>query len=91
MYYVYVIMENDRNPYKLCFILKSILPAIATIIPIIIFRRFAFGTYKNKQTEAKKIEIKGDGNYEGLRLFLNDIVSIHSSDNYVEVFYISNF
>ena len=88
LYYLYVVMANERNPYELWFMLKRIfLPAIATILPIIIFGRFAFGKYKNKQTEAKKIEIKGEGNYEGLRLYLKDVISIQSSDNYVEVFY----
>ncbi|MFT6191941.1 MAG: hypothetical protein ACJAYY_000979 [Paraglaciecola sp.] len=90
LFYLNVIMVNERNPYELWYMLKSIfLPAIATILPIIIFGRFAFGKYKNKKTEAKKIEIKGDGNYEGLRLFFNDIICIQSSDNYVEVFYSS--
>ena len=89
LYYLYIIMANEVNPYGLWYMLKSIfLPAIATILPIIIFGRFAFGKYKTKQIEAKKIEIKGEGNYEGLRLFLNDIISIQSSDNYVEVFYV---
>ena len=90
VYYLYIIMVNEVNPYDLWYMLKSIfLPAIATILPIIIFGRFAFGKYKNKQIEAKKIEIKGEGNYEGLRLFLNDVISIQSSDNYVEVFYVA--
>lgn len=90
LYYLYVIMANDRNPYELWYMVKAIfLPAVLTILPIIIFGRFAFGKYKNKQLEAKKIEIKGEGNYEGLRLFFNDIISIQSSDNYIEVFYLS--
>lgn len=90
LFYLYIIMANERNPYTLWYMLKSIfLPALATILPIIIFGRFAFGKYKNKKTEAEKIEIKGEGNYEGLRLFLNDVICIQSSDNYVEVFYLS--
>jgi hypothetical protein len=90
LYYLYVIMANDRNPYELWYMLKSIFfPAVLTILPIIIFGRFAFGKYKNKKTEEQKIEIKGEGNYEGLRLFINDIISIQSSDNYIEVFYLS--
>ena len=81
-------MANDRNPYDLWYMLKSIFfPALLTILPIIIIGRFAFGKYKNKKTEAQKIEIKGEGNYEGLRLLLNDVICIQSSDNYVEVFY----
>lgn len=90
LYYLYVIMANDRNPYELGYMLQTIfLPAVVTILPIIIIGRFAFGKYKNKKVEQEKIEIKGEGNYEGLRLFLNDIICIQSSDNYIEVFYIS--
>ncbi|MCA0153035.1 LytTR family DNA-binding domain-containing protein [Winogradskyella vincentii] len=69
--------------------LKTIyFPAIITILPIIIISRFAFGKYREKKIEDHKIEIKGEGNYEGLRLQLNDVVSIQSSDNYIEVLYI---
>ena len=64
-------------------------PSLLTILPINIFRRFAFGKYKNKKTESQKIEIKGEGNYEGLRLFFKDIICIQSSDNYIEIFYVS--
>jgi DNA-binding LytR/AlgR family response regulator len=86
----FLVIANERNPHELWYMLKSVfLPAIATILHIIIFGRFAFGKYKNKKTEAQKIKIKGDGNYEGLRLFFNDIICIQSSDNYVEVFYSS--
>ena len=90
LYYLFVIMANERNPYELWYMLQRIfLPAMATILPIIIFGRFAFGKYQSKQIEAKKIEIKGEGNYEGLRLFLKDVICIQSSDNYIEVFYLN--
>lgn len=89
-YYLYIIMIDEPNPYELGYMLKSIfLPAIATILPIIIIARFAFGKYHEKRLEDQKIEIKGEGNYEGLRLQLNDVISIQSSDNYIEVFYVS--
>ena len=88
-YYLYVIMANDRNPYDLWFMLYRIfLPAIITILPIIIIGRFAFGKFRNKKTEAQKIEIKGEGNYEGIRLFFKDVICIQSSDNYIEVYYL---
>ncbi|WP_240507540.1 LytTR family DNA-binding domain-containing protein [Winogradskyella aurantia] len=89
-YYLYVVMANDRNPYDLWYMLKTIfLPAIITIVPIIGIGRFAFGKYHEKRLDRQKIEIKGEGNYEGLRLLLNDLISIQSSDNYIEVFYLS--
>jgi DNA-binding LytR/AlgR family response regulator len=66
-----------------------IFPALLTILPIIIIGRFAFGKYNEKRLEDQKIEIKGEGNYEGLRLQLNDLACIQSSDNYIEVFYVS--
>ena len=90
IYYLYIIMADERNPYGFWYMFTNIfLPAIATILPIIIFGRFAFGKYKDKKTDAKKIEINGEGNYEGLRLFLNDIICIQSSDNYIEVYYVN--
>ncbi|MBO6880251.1 LytTR family DNA-binding domain-containing protein [Winogradskyella sp.] len=89
-YYLYVVMVGEQNPYSFSYMLLAIfLPALATILPIIIVARFAFGKYQEKQLEDQKIEIKGEGNYEGLRLQLKNIVSIQSSDNYIEVFHIS--
>ena len=60
-----------------------------TILPIVIIGRFAFGKYKEKKLEEQKIEIQGEGNYESLRLQLHDLISIQSSDNYIEVFYLN--
>lgn len=90
IYYLYIIVIGEQNPYTLGYMLRAIyLPALATILPIIIVGRFAFGKYHEKRLEDQKIEIQGEGNYEGLRLQLNDIISIQSSDNYIEVFYLS--
>jgi hypothetical protein len=66
------------------------LPAVLTLLPIIILSRWAFGRYFEKKLEETKIEIKGSGNYENLRLFFNDIVYIQSADNYIEVSYLEN-
>ena len=89
-YYLYVVVANEPNPYSLGYMLKSIfMPALATILPILLIGRFAFGKYYEKRLEDQKIEIKGEGNYEGLRLQLNELISIKSSDNYIEVYYLS--
>ena len=89
LYYLFIIVDWHPNRYDLFYHVKSILlPAILTILPIIIIGRFAFGKYKDKKIEDQKIEIQGKGNYESLRLLLNDLISIQSSDNYVEVFYL---
>ena len=42
-----------------------------------------------QSSKQSKIEIKGEGTYEGLRLLLNDLICIQSSDNYIEVLYYS--
>jgi len=90
VFYLFVIVPEEPNPYTLGYHLKTIIfPALTTILPIIIFGRFAFGKYKEKKVEDSKIEIEGEGNYEGLRLLLNDVICIQSSDNYIEVFYFS--
>jgi len=89
-FYLFVIVPRDPNPYTFSYHLNHImLPAIATILPIIIFGSYTFGKYKDKKLEEEKIEIKGEGNYEGLRILLNDLICIQSSDNYIEVFYLS--
>lgn len=89
-YYLFIVVAGEPNPYGLIYMLKAIfLPAIATILPIILIARFAFGKYYEKRLEDQKIEIKGEGNYEGLRLQLQDVICIQSSDNYIEVLYLS--
>ncbi|MBU2929051.1 LytTR family DNA-binding domain-containing protein [Winogradskyella psychrotolerans] len=89
-YYLYIVVANEPNPYTLGYMLTAILlPAVATILPIILIGRFSFGKYYEKQLDDQKIEIKGEGNYEGLRLQLNDLICVQSSDNYIEVFYLS--
>lgn len=90
-FYLYVVVPGEPNPYTFWYHLKSILfPAIVTILPIIVIGRYAFGKYKEKRMEEQKIEIEGEGNYESLRLSLNELICIKSSDNYIEVFYLSS-
>lgn len=90
LYYLYIIMEGEKYPYTLDYYITDILfPAFTIILPILIFGRFAFGKYKEKKLEQSKIEIKGEGTYEGLRLFIEDVICIQSSDNYIEVLYYS--
>ena len=90
-FYLIVIMDWHPNAYSFNYHLRTIIiPAILTVFPIIIIARFAFGKYHEKRLENSKVEIKGEGNYEGLRLNFNDIISIKSSDNYIEVFYLSS-
>ncbi len=90
MFYLYVVVANEPNPYTLGYMLTAILmPALATILPIILIARYAFGKYYEKRLNDQKIEIKGEGNYEGLRLQLNEVVCIQSADNYIEVSYLS--
>ena len=87
--YLYIIVYDEPNPYTLGYHITSIfLPALTVILPILVIGRFAFGKYKDKKLEEQKVEIKGEGHYESLRLLLNDLICIQSSDNYVEVFYL---
>lgn len=90
LFYLHIIIDWNPNAYTLWYHIRAIiLPAMLTILPIVLIGRFAFGKYHEKQLEDQKIEISGEGNYEGLRLQLNDVICIQSSDNYIEVFYIS--
>ncbi len=90
LFYLYIVVPGEPNPYYFSKHFKTImLPSMVTVFPIIIFGRYAFGKYKDKKLEEQKIEIKGEGNYESLRLLLNELICIQSSDNYIEVFYLS--
>ena len=81
-------MDANPNSYTLDYFASHIfLPAIVTILPIILIGRWSFGKYKEKRLDDQKIEIKGSGNFESLRLQLNDLICIQSSDNYVEITY----
>jgi hypothetical protein len=88
--YLYVIVYGEPNPYPIGYYFFNLyLPAISIVLPIILIGRWGMGKYHEKQLEDKKVEIKGEGNYEGLRLALNDIICIKSDDNYIEVSYVS--
>ena len=89
--YLYVIVRGEPNPHTLDYFLLDIyFPAILTILPIVLAGRWAFGKYKQKKAEDKKIEIPGDGTYEGLRLLMLDLIAIKADDNYIEVSYLEN-
>lgn len=88
LYYLLVVVAREPNPYSLKYhVLNIILPVIAIVLPIVIIGRFSFGKYKEKRLEQSKIEIKGEGTYDDLKLLFNDLICIQSSDNYIEVFY----
>lgn len=89
--YLYLVVYGQPNPHTLGYFTKAIfLPAAATIFPIVAIGRWALGKYKTKQLEKRKIEIKGEGNYEGIRLLLDDLICVQSSDNYVEISFLDN-
>lgn len=86
--YYYLVVNSDPNAYTISYFATAIyLPAALTVFPIVAIGRWSFGKYKDKKLEDQKIEIKGTGNYESLRLQLNDLICIQSSDNYVEITY----
>jgi len=84
--FVYVVNEGFYSLIN--FIKIFYIPAILTLFPIIILSRWSFGRYYEKKIEDKKIEIKGNGNYENLKILMKDLVCIQSSDNYVEITYL---
>ena len=87
--YNFVVMPGEPNLYTLDYYLTDIfLPAAIIILPIVWAGRWAFGKYATKRKNATKIEVRGQGSFEGLHLFEEDLISIQSSDNYVEVSYL---
>lgn len=86
--YVYIVVANEPNMYDLNYFIRSLyLPAAVTTLPIVAACRWAFGKYLEKKQEDKKIEIFGEGAYEGLRIQQQELISIKSDDNYIEVSY----
>jgi len=90
LFYLYVIVPGEPYPYTLGYFMTSIiLPALSTILPIVIVGRFAIGKYYEKKRAHQKIEISGEGSYENLHLHADELLYIQSSDNYVEVFFLA--
>jgi len=92
-YYLFDLFINNNALYGFSlveFTSYYFIPAVVAFFPLIILSRWALGRYFEKKIEAKKIDIQGEGNYEGLRVFFNDLVYIQSADNYIEVTYIDN-
>jgi len=86
--YYYIVIDQHPNAYTVGYFATAIyLPGILTVFPIIAIGRWSFGKYKDKKLEDQKIEIQGTGNFESIRLLLNDLICIQSSDNYVEITY----
>lgn len=90
LYYRFIVVAGEPNPYSLGYYITDILfPTISIVLPMIVIGRFAFGKYREKKVEQSKIEIQGEGTYDGLKLLFNDLICIQSSDNYIEVYYYS--
>jgi len=85
---IFSLIVNNYTLWE--FLQLFFIPAVLTLLPIIILSRWAFGRFAEKKIEDSKIEIKGAGNYDNLRLFFKDLIYIQSSDNYVEVSYLEN-
>ena len=85
---IFSLIVNNYTLWE--FLQLFFIPAALTLLPIIILSRWAFGRFAEKKIEDSKIEIKGAGNYDNLRLFFKDLIYIQSSDNYVEISYLEN-
>lgn len=92
-YYIFsnlVFVIKGNISLSIPFTQQFFIPAVLTLLPIIVISRWALGRYSQKIIENKKIEIKGSGNYDNLRLHFKDLVYIKSSDNYIEVSYLES-
>ncbi len=89
LYFRFVVTANDTVPWTFGeFLIEIFLPAFVVIIPLVFITRYFVGKYY--QQNRKKIRIEGSGNYEHLNLFLDDLIYIQSSNNYVEVYHLIN-
>lgn len=64
------------------------MPAAFTIIPPLFIGRYALGKYRERKRKDDFVEIRGVGNFEGIRLSFANLICVQSADNYVEVCYL---
>lgn len=90
LFYKHIIVYNEPDTYEYYHYFKWIYaPALAIILPFIIIGRYVMGKFSENEVKSeKKIIIKGKGKYDLITLYVDDLVFIHSSDNYVDVFFI---
>ncbi|MHA7129841.1 LytTR family DNA-binding domain-containing protein [Algoriphagus namhaensis] len=89
MVYYYLVMKANPYSYTLDYFFVAIyLPAGLTLFPILAMGCWSFGKYKEKRLETNKVEIQGIGTHEGIRLPLESLIMVRSSDNYVEIYFL---
>lgn len=91
LFYKNIVAYNEPDTYEYYHYFKWIYaPALAIILPFIIIGRYVMGKFFENEikTDKKKIIIKGKGKYDLIILHMDELVFIHSSDNYVDVFFI---
>lgn len=87
VFFRFVVTIDDADPWTFGeFLIEIFLPALCIVLPLVIIARYFSGKYY--QQNRKKVKIQGSGNYEHLHLFLEDLIYIQSSNNYVEVYYL---
>jgi len=83
--------EITKGSYSLLrFFIKDFLPAVLIIIPIAIFLRRIFFKQGDIKKEQNIIYIYGENKLDFLKLNKNDLISISSAQNYVEVSFLIN-
>lgn len=90
LFYKNIVAYNESDTYEYYHYFKWIYaPALVIILPFIIIGRYVMGKFSESEvTTEKKIVIKGKGKYDLITLYIDDLIYIHSSDNYVDVFFI---
>jgi heme/copper-type cytochrome/quinol oxidase subunit 2 len=76
------------TPYQ--FALNVFLPAIYTVLPLIIISRWFLGYLYDKKLSKLKITIQGEGRNEFLKIFFEELIIVKSDDNYVEIIYLES-
>jgi len=82
-YYKSEIVNGDYAEFQ--FFLEQYIPTLIIVTPVIyLFRRIA------SKTDEGLVTIKGDNKRDILRIATNNVISVSSSDNYIEVAYFKN-
>jgi len=91
LFYKYMVVSSptDANSF-IEFSQYMYVPSLVIILPLVLISRFLLGKFSDAIPLRNKITIQGKGKYDFIKLNVNELLFIKSSDNYIEVNYIEN-
>lgn len=90
-FYKNFVAEYEPGTYNFFDYLKKVyLPAIVIILPLLMISRYIIAKYSEGKSSNSKILIKGKGQYDFIKLELEDLLFVQSSNNYIDVYFLEH-